>query len=188
MKKFQGYAPFITSTGSGIELDVAQALLVEVADVTPVNVAEDTLKAHMDDLANGSKKITNSIYHIADATIIQEATQQNIDRFRNEQIDYEFAGISASVQCPRWVRTYIYESCDSDPHFYRNPASEKIRSVRQAEFSQVIESSTDPVEAVDQVPSAVRFRWAHSFTHLETEAITKFQFCEIRSAFGGIEG
>ena len=164
MKKFQGYTPFITSTGSGIELDVEQALLVEVADVTPVNVAEDTLKAHMDDLANGSKKITNSIYHIADATIIQEATQQNIDRFGNEQIDYEFAGISTSVQSPRWLRTHIHESCDSDSRVYRNPASEKIRPVRQAEIAQVIESSTVPVEVVDQVPSAVRARWAHSFT------------------------
>ena len=179
MKKFQGYTPFITSTGSGIELDVEQALLVEVADVTPVNVAEDTLKAHMDDLANGSKKITNSIYHIADATIIQEATQQNIDRFENEQIDYEFAGISASVQSPRWVRTHIHESCDSDPHVYRNPAPEKIRPVRQAEIAQVIESSTVPVE--------VRARWAHSFTHLETEAITMFRFCDIRDAFSEIE-
>ena len=188
MKKFQGYTTFITSTGSGVELDVEQALLVEVADVTPVDVAEDTLKAHMDDLANGSKKITNSIYHIADATIIQEATQQNIDRFGNEQIDYEFAGISASVQSPRWVRTHIHESCDSDPHVYRNPAPEKIRPVRQAEIAQVIESSTVPVEVVDQVPSAVRARWAHSFTHLETEAITMFRFCDIRDAFGEIEG
>jgi len=188
MKNFQGYMTFVTSTGSGIELDVEQALLVEVAEVTPVNVAEDTLKAHMDDLANGSKKVNNSINHIAGANIIPKAIQQYIDRSENEKIDYEFAGISASVQCPRWVRTYIYESCDSDPHFYRNPASEKIRSVRQAEFSQVIESSTDPVEAVDQVPSAVGFRWAYSFTHLETEAITMFQFCDIRSAFGGIEG
>ena len=84
MKNFQGYTTFITGTGTGIELDVEQALLVEVADVTPVNVAEDTLKAHMDDLANGSKKITNSIYHIADAAIIQEATQQNIDRWKRE--------------------------------------------------------------------------------------------------------
>ncbi len=188
MKKFQGYTPFNTSTGSGTELDVEQALLVEVADVTPVNVAEDTLKAHMDDLANGSKKITNSIYHIANATIIQEATQQNIDRFGNEQIDYEFAGISASVQSPRWVRIHIHESCDSDSHVYRNPASEKIRPVRQADIAQVIESSTVPVEVVDQVPSAVRARWAHSFTHLETEAITMFRFCDIRDAFGEIEG
>ena len=159
-----------------------------MADVTPMNVAEGTLKAHMDDLANGSKKITNSIYHIADATIIQEATQQNIDRFGNEQIDYEFAGISASVQSPRWVRTHIHESCDSDPHVYRNPAPEKIRPVRQADIAQVIESSTVPVEVVDQVPSAVRARWAHSFTHLETEAITMFRFCDIRDAFGEIEG
>ena len=164
MKKFQGYAPFITSTGSGIELDVEQALLVEVADVTPVNMAEDTLKAHMDDPANGSKKITNSIHHIADATIIQEATQQNIDRFENENIDYEFAGISASFQSPRWVRTKIHESCDSDSHVYRNLASERIRPVRQAEIAQVTESSTVPVEVVDQVPSAVGARWAHSFT------------------------
>ena len=156
MKKFQGYAPFITSTGSGIELGVEQALLVKVADVTPVNVAEDTLKAHMDDLANGSKKNTNSIYHIADATIIQEATQQNIGRFENEQIDHEFAGISASGQSPRWVRTQIQESYDSDSHVYRNPASEKIRPVRHAEIAQVIESSTVPMEVVDQVPSAVR--------------------------------
>ena len=156
MKNFQGYMTFITSTGSGIEPDLEQAFLVEVADVTPVNVAEDTLKAHMDDLANGSKKHTNSIYHIADATIIKAATQQNIGRFENEQIDYEFAGISASAQSPRWVRTHIHESCDSDSHVYRNPASEKIRPVRQAEVAQVIESSTIPVEVVDQVPSAVR--------------------------------
>ena len=153
-----------------------------------MNVAEGTLKAHMDDLANGSKKITNSIYHIADTTVIQEATQQNIGRFENEQIDYEFAGISASAQSPRWVRTHIHESCDSGSHVYRNPASEKIRSVRQAGIAQVIESSTDPVEAVGQVLSAVRFRRAHSFTHLGTEAITKFRFCDIREAFGKIEG
>ena len=186
MKNFQGYTTFATSTGSGIESDVEQAPLVEVADVAPVNVEEDTLKVHMDDLANGSKKINNSIYHVADATIIQEATQQNIDRFRNEKIDYKFAGISVSVQSPRWVRTHIHESCDSDPHVYRNPAPEKIRPVRQAEITQVIESSTVPVEVVDQVPSAVRASWTHSFTHPETEAITKFRFCDIREAFGKI--
>ena len=115
MKNFQGYMTFVTSTCSGIELDVEQALPVEVAEVTPVNVAEDTLKAHMDDLANGSKKVNNSINHIAGANIIPKAIQQYIDRSENEKIDYEFSGISASVQCPRWVRTYIYESCDSDP-------------------------------------------------------------------------
>ena len=73
MRNFQGYPTFVTSICNGIELDVEQALLVEVADVTPVNVAEDTLKDHIDDLANGSKKFTNSIYHIADTAIIQEA-------------------------------------------------------------------------------------------------------------------
>ena len=159
-----------------------------MADATQMNVAEETLKAHMDDLANGSKKITNSIYHIADTTIIQEATQQNIDRFGNEQIDYEFAGISASVRSPRRVRAHSHQSCDSDPHVHRNPAPEKIRPVRQAEIAQVIESNSVPVEVVDQVPSAVRARWAHSFTHLETEAITMFRFCDIRDAFGEIEG
>ena len=153
-----------------------------------MNMVEDTLKAHMDDPANGSKKVNNSINHTAGATIIPKAIQQYVDRSEYEKIDYEFAGISASVQRPRWVRTYIYESCDSDPHFYRNPASEKIRPVRRAGIAQVIESSTNPVEAVDQVLSAVRFRSAHSFTQLGTEAITKFRFCDIRSAFGGIEG
>ena len=153
-----------------------------------MNVAEGTLKAHMDDLANGSKKITNSIYHTADAAIIQEATQQNIDRFGNEKIDYEFAGISASVQSPRRVRAHSHQIRDSDPHDHRNPAPEKIRPVRQAEIAQVIESNSVPVEVVDQVPSAVRARWARSFTHLETEAITMFRFCDIRDAFGEIEG
>ena len=159
-----------------------------MADVTPMNVAEGTLKAHMDDLANGSKNIINSIYHIADATIIQEATQQNIDRFGNEQIDYEFAGISASVQSPRRVRAHSHQICDSDPHVHRNPAPEKIRPVRQGEIAQVIESNSIPVEVVDQVPSAVRASWTHSFTHLETEAITMFRFCDIRDGFGEIEG
>ena len=60
--------------------------------------------------------------------------------------------------------------------------------MRQAEFFQVIESSSVPLEIVDQVPAAVLAGLAHRFTHLETEAITKFQFCDIRSAFGGIEG
>ena len=188
MKKFQGYMTFITSTGSDIEPDVEQALLIEVADVTPMNVAEGTLKFHMDDLANGSIKITDSIYHIADTTIIQEASQQNIDRFGNEQIDYNISGISASVQSQRWVRILIHQSCDSDPHVHRNPAPEKIRPVRQAEITQVIESNSVPVEIVDQVPSAVRASWAHSFTHPETEAITKLRFCGIREAFGEIEG
>ena len=151
-------------------------------------MVEDTLKVHRDDLANGSKKITNSIYHVADATITQEATQQNIDRFGNEQIDYKIAGISALVQSQKWVRTLIHQSCDSDPHVHRNLAPEKIRPGRQAEIAQVIESNSVPVEIVDQVPSAVRAGWAHSFTHPETEAITKLRFCGIREAFGEIEG
>ena len=158
MKKIQGYTTFITSTGDGIELDVEQAFLVKVVDVTPVNESEDTLKAYMDALANGNKKITNSNYHIADTTVIQEATQQNIDGFENKQINYEFASIRAPVRSPRWVRTHIHESCDSNTHVYSNPTSEKIRPVRQAEIAQVIESGTVPVEVVDQVPSAVRAR------------------------------
>ena len=159
-----------------------------MADATQMNVAEETLKAHMDDLANGSKNIINSIYHIADTTVIQEAPQQKIDRFGNEQIDYEFAGISASVRSPRRVRAPSHQSCDSDPPVHRNPAPEEIRPVRQAEIAQVIESNSVPVEVVDQVPSAVGASWAHSFTHPETEAITKFRFCNIREAFGKIEG
>ena len=54
------------------------------------------------------------------------------------------------------MRTHIHESYDSDLHVYRNPASEKIRPVRQAEIAQVIESITVPVEVVVQVLSAVR--------------------------------
>ena len=60
MKDFQEYTTFITGAGSSIELDVEQALLDEVADVAPVNVAEETLKADMDDLANTRKKITDT--------------------------------------------------------------------------------------------------------------------------------
>ena len=78
--------------------------------------------------------------------------------------------------------------CDCVPHVHRNPAPEKIRPVRHAEIAQVIVSGTVPVEVVDQVPSAARAGWAHSFTQPETEAITKFPFCDIREAFGKIEG
>ena len=68
---------------------------------------------------------------VADATIMQEATQQTTDRFGDEQIDYEIAGINASVQSPSWT---------------------------------------------------------HSLTHPKTEVITKLLFCDIRGAFGAIEG
>ena len=108
MKDFQEYTTFITGAGSSIELDVEQALLDEVAGVTPVNVAEETLKADMDDLPNTRKKITDAIYYIADTTIIQEATQQTIDRFGDEQIDYEIAGINASVQSPSWTHSLTH--------------------------------------------------------------------------------
>ena len=122
MKDFQEYTTLITGAGSSIELDVEQALLDEVAGVTPVNVAEETLKADMDDLPNTRKKITNTIYYISDATIIQEATQQTTDRFGDEQIDYEIAGINASVQSPSWT------------HSLTHPITEVITKLRFCDF------------------------------------------------------
>ena len=76
-------------------------------------MAKKTLKAELDDLPNTSKKITNTIYHIAKATIIREASQQTTDRFGDEQINYEIASINASVQSPSWTHSLTHPKTEA---------------------------------------------------------------------------
>ncbi len=107
-----------------------------------------------------------------------------------EVLASELAGssIGASVLCPLWVSTRIFESDRNRPSDLRSAVPEKFDPHRRAEVTELIKNGMDPAEVAARVLDGIRANRVHIFTHRETEAMTKGRFDGIMDAFGAISG